>query len=73
VVPRRRRARTLSKPRRSMPAVSSIHLDARPNPSAVRPKVDDNPKTSIYFLKHVLIVVNYCCNIETMRFGDSCI
>jgi hypothetical protein len=43
VVPRRRRAQTLSKPHRSLPAVSCIRFDARPNPSAVHLKVDDNP------------------------------
>jgi hypothetical protein len=37
-----------------VPVVPSLRLDARPNPSVVRPKVEDNPKMLIYFLKHVL-------------------
>jgi hypothetical protein len=40
----------------------------RSSPFAVirSPKVEDNPL--IYFLKHVFNFINYCCNIETMRF-----
>jgi hypothetical protein len=34
------------------PVVPSLCLDARPNPAAVRPKVEDN--SLIYFIKHVL-------------------
>jgi hypothetical protein len=30
------------------------------------PKVEDKPKTLIYFLKHVLNFVNYCCNIDAI-------
>jgi hypothetical protein len=50
------------------PVVPSLRLVACSSPFAVvrSPKVEDNPL--IYFLKHVLNFVNYCCNIETMLF-----
>jgi hypothetical protein len=49
-------------------------LSRSPSPTSIptheqEPKVEDKPL--IYFLKHVLNLVNYRCNIEMMRFGDS--
>jgi hypothetical protein len=50
------------------PVVPSLRLVARSSPFAVvrSPKVEDKPKTLIYFLKHVLDLVNYCCNIDAI-------
>jgi hypothetical protein len=47
---------------------------ARSSPSTVvrSHKFKDKPKTLIYVLNHVLNLVN-CCNMEIMRFGDSCV